>query len=63
MRMLTSILMIGTAVYFVYQNRYRLINLLFGNSFIRRLLLRIFMNVPGVRNKIIQSVFPSHGKN
>ncbi|WP_034645665.1 hypothetical protein [Bacillus methanolicus] len=58
--MLTSILMIGTVVYLVYQNRYRLINLLFGNSFIRRLLIKIFMNVPGVKNKIIQSVFPSN---
>jgi hypothetical protein len=60
-RMLTSIFMIGIAGYLVVQNRYRLINLLFGNSFIRRLVISIFMNVPGVRNKMIQSVFPSSG--
>ncbi|AIE60733.1 hypothetical protein BMMGA3_11690 [Bacillus methanolicus MGA3] len=58
-RMLTTIIMIGTACYIIYQNRYRLVNVLFGNSFIRRFLVSIFMNVPGVQNRIIQSVYPS----
>jgi hypothetical protein len=56
-RMLTSILMIGSIGYFTYRYRYRLINVLLGSSWLRRLAVGSIMSFPGVKNKMMQSVF------
>lgn len=56
-RMLTSILMIGSIGYFAYRYRYRLINVLLGSSWLRRLAVGSIMSFPGVKNKMMQSVF------
>ncbi|MFK9093288.1 hypothetical protein [Bacillus salipaludis] len=56
-RMLTSIFMIGSIGYFAYRFRYRIINVLLGSSWMRRLAVGSMMSLPGVKNKMMQSVF------
>ncbi|MGG3469998.1 hypothetical protein ABES02_21250 [Neobacillus pocheonensis] len=56
-RMLTSILMIGSIGYFAFRYRYRLINVLLGSSWMRRIAVGSFMSMPGVKQKMMQSVF------
>ena len=55
-RMLTSILMIGSIVYFGFRFRYRLINVLLGSSWMRRIAVGSIMSLPGVKRKMMQSV-------
>ncbi|MEH7353149.1 hypothetical protein V7150_06150 [Neobacillus drentensis] len=55
-RMLTSIFMIGSIGYLAFRYRYRIINVLLGTSWMRRLAVGSIMRVPGVKNKIMQSV-------
>jgi hypothetical protein len=57
MKTITSIFMIGLTGYFAFKNRYRLINVVLGNGFIRRLVVGSMMSVPGVRNKMMNTVF------
>ncbi|HJV17510.1 MAG TPA: hypothetical protein VJ558_08690 [Bacillales bacterium] len=56
-RMLTSIFMIGTIGYFTYRFRYRLLNAIIGTGWIRRLAVGSIMSMPGIKRKMIQSVF------
>jgi hypothetical protein len=56
-RMLTSILMIGSIGYFGFRYRYRLINVLLGTGWMRRLTVGSIMSFPGVKQKMMQSVF------
>ncbi|MEH7109495.1 MULTISPECIES: hypothetical protein [Bacillaceae] len=56
-RMLTSIFMIGSIGYFAYRYRYRLINVLLGSSWVRRLAVGSIMGLPGVKQKMMQTVF------
>ena len=62
-RMLTSILMIGSIGYFGFRYRYRLINVLLASRWMRRLAVGSIMSFPGVKQKMMQSVFgrPSEG--
>ncbi|MEH7074039.1 hypothetical protein [Neobacillus drentensis] len=62
-RILTSILMIGSIGYFGYKYKYRLINLLLGSSLIRRVAVGSILSFPGVKQKMMQSMFgrPSEG--
>ncbi|AZU63330.1 hypothetical protein [Neobacillus mesonae] len=56
-RMLTSILMIGSIGYFAYRYRFRLINLLLASGWLRRVALGSIMSFPGVKNKMLKTVF------
>jgi len=56
-RMITSIFMIGSIGYFVFRYRYKLINTLLGSSWIRRLAVGSIMSFPGVKQKMMNSVF------
>lgn len=62
-KMLTSIFMIGTLGYTIYKYRYRLMNLVLGTGYLRRVLVRSMMGVPGLRKKMMNVVFsgPSNG--
>ncbi|WP_026584496.1 hypothetical protein [Bacillus sp. J33] len=59
MSRLLSIFMIGLGGYFAYHNRYRLINVLFGNAILRRVVVSSIMSFPGVRDRMMSSVFSS----
>jgi len=56
---LLSIILIGISGYFVYQNRYRALNIIFKNAMIRKILVGSFMGIPGIRNRLMNLVFPS----
>lgn len=56
-RMLTSIFMIGSIGYFTFRYRYRIINVLLGSSWMRRLAVGSIMSFPGVKQKMMKSVF------
>ncbi|MED4204408.1 hypothetical protein [Neobacillus mesonae] len=56
-RMLTTILMIGSIGYFAYRYRFRLINLLLASGWLRRVALGSIMSFPGVKNKMLKTVF------
>lgn len=56
-RMLTSIFMIGTAGYLAYRYRYRLLNMLIGTGWIRRIAVGSMMSLPGLKRKMMQAVF------
>lgn len=56
-RMLTSIFMIGSIGYFIFRYRYRLINVLLGSRWIRRMAVGSIMSFPGVKQKMMKSVF------
>lgn len=62
MRKLFSIIMIGLAGYYLFENRYRVMNGLLGNRFLRRLAVGSMMGLPGVRNKMLSSVFTGPSK-
>jgi hypothetical protein len=56
-RKLVSIFMVGLAGYFLFENRFRVMNILLGNRFLRRVAVGSIMGMPGVRGKMLQSVF------
>jgi hypothetical protein len=56
-RKMLSIFMVGLAVYYLFENKYRVMNGLLGNRFLRRIAVYSLMGLPGVRNKMLQSVF------
>ncbi|MDQ0975849.1 hypothetical protein F4694_001782 [Bacillus niacini] len=56
-RMLTSIFMIGSIGYFVFRFRYRIINLMLRSGWMRRIAVGSIMSFPGVKNKMMQTVF------
>lgn len=62
-RMLTSIIMIGSIGYFLYKYKFRLINVLLRSGWMRRIAVGSIMNFPGVKQKMMQSMFgkPSEG--
>ncbi len=57
MRTITSIFMIGLAGYLGFKNRYRLLNVLLGSGIARRWFVGSIMSIPGIRNKMMQTVF------
>lgn len=54
-----SIILIGLSGYLIFQNRYRAMNVIFRNSFLRRIIVSSFMGIPGVRNRLLKMVFPT----
>ncbi|MCH6266622.1 MULTISPECIES: hypothetical protein [Neobacillus] len=56
-RMLTSIIMIGSLGYFAYRFRYRIINTLLSSGWLRRIAVSSMMSLPGIKRRMMQSVF------
>lgn len=56
-RMITSIFTIGTIIYFAFRYRYRLLNLIVGTGWMRRIAVGTVMGMPGVRRKMMKAVF------
>ncbi|MFT8319281.1 MAG: hypothetical protein ABF649_00075 [Bacillus sp. (in: firmicutes)] len=52
-----SVLLIGLSGYFLLKKRYRILNVILSNRVIRQYLIKFVMNLPGLRNKMIGSVF------
>ncbi|WP_059171136.1 hypothetical protein [Bacillus sp. FJAT-27445] len=54
---ISSVIMFGTAGYLLYRNRYKLMNLMLGTGWIRKAAVRTIMGMPGVKRKMMDSVF------
>lgn len=57
MKTITSIFMIGLAGFLAIKNRYRLLNLLLKSGLSRRLFVGSILSIPGVRDKMMQTMF------
>ncbi|WP_338470250.1 hypothetical protein R4Z10_15795 [Niallia sp. XMNu-256] len=62
MSRILSILLMGFGGYFLFKRRFRVLNVILGNPMARRFAVRAFMSIPGVKNKVIGSVFPQGPK-
>ena len=54
-----SILLIALGGYYLFQKRYRVVNTVLRNPFIRKYAVRILMSVPSVKRMMMNSVFGS----
>ncbi|WNS74295.1 hypothetical protein RRV45_15400 [Bacillus sp. DTU_2020_1000418_1_SI_GHA_SEK_038] len=52
-----SIIMIGVSGYFLFQNRYRAMNVLFRSTILRRIFVSSIMGLPGVKDRLMKLVF------
>lgn len=52
-----SILLIALGGYYLFQKRYRVINSVLRNPFIRKYAVRILMSIPSVKRMMMNSVF------
>ncbi|MEW9107740.1 hypothetical protein ACQCT6_02140 [Cytobacillus gottheilii] len=52
-----SIFVIGLSGYLFFQNRYRLLNFVLSNVWLRRFVVGSFLNMPGMRDRMMNSVF------
>ncbi|WP_408006765.1 hypothetical protein ACJROX_18960 [Pseudalkalibacillus sp. A8] len=50
-------MLLAVAAFLMYQNRYKLLNLILGMKILRTLAIRGFLRMPGVRDKIVQDMF------
>lgn len=57
LRLVVQIFAIGLVVYAGYQNRYRLMNVALSNSMVRRFLVSRSLDMPLLRDKMMQSMF------
>jgi hypothetical protein len=62
MSRIISILLIAFGGYFLFKKRFRLLNGILGNAMIRRVAVRSFMSIPGIRNRLMGNIF-SQGRN
>jgi hypothetical protein len=62
-RLFSLIIMLSTIGYTLYRYRYRIMNLILGTGYLRRLLVRSMMGMPGIRRRMMNVVFngPSNG--
>lgn len=52
-KMLSALAVLGTA----YRFRYKLLNAILGNNFLRKVSVNAMMNIPGVRSKLMGTAF------
>jgi hypothetical protein len=57
MRFLLLFTLLFSAAALLYKWRYRVMNLLFAISFLRRMAISISMKMPGIRGKILPGLF------
>lgn len=57
MSRLISILLIGIGGYWVLQNRFKVVNIVMGNRFIRRFFVSSIMSLPFMRDQMMATVF------
>ncbi|MBM4762291.1 hypothetical protein [Bacillus sp. B15-48] len=52
-----SIVILAFTGYYIYQNRYRVMNRILGNAILRRFAVRSLMGIPGVRDRMMKTIF------
>lgn len=56
-RVIVQIFLIGLVIYAGFKNRYRLMNVALSNGMIRKYLVTKSLNMPILRDKMMQSMF------
>lgn len=54
---ITFFFLLLSGIYVIYKNRYRIINIIFGNRIIRRMFVSVMMSFPFVRKRMVDAVF------
>lgn len=62
MSKILSIFLIGVGGYYLFQKRFRVLNVVLGNSIVRRFFVRTLMNIPPIRDRMMGSVFSQSPK-
>jgi hypothetical protein len=57
LRKLMSILFFSAAGYVIFQNRYKVMNMILGNAMLRRIAVTSMMGIPGVKSRMVRTVF------
>ncbi|MBB6454274.1 hypothetical protein HNQ94_002749 [Salirhabdus euzebyi] len=57
MRFLMNMVLIGVGLMVMYQQRFRIMRYVISVGILRRLMVRIGMNLPGLREKLFQTTF------
>ncbi|PKG25729.1 hypothetical protein [Niallia nealsonii] len=52
-----SILLIGLSGYYLIKKRYRILNTVLRSRLLRKYLIKFAMNLPGLRNQMMSTVF------
>lgn len=53
------IIIIGLSGLFIFQNRYRVLNIMFKNAILRRIMVSSLLGIPGIRERLMRMMFPS----
>jgi hypothetical protein len=53
-----SLILVGLGGYFLFQKRFRVVNFILGNTISRRLFVAAMMNIPGIKSRMMNFVFP-----
>jgi hypothetical protein len=56
-KMMTKIVLPAIALSLIYKWRFRLLNIILANESIRKMSVRMAMNIPGMKDRFIQSAF------
>ncbi|MCQ6273700.1 hypothetical protein JMM81_01750 [Bacillus sp. V3B] len=62
MSRILSIFLIGVGGYYLFQKRFRVLNVILGNTIIRRFFVGLLMNIPAIRSRMLGSVFSQNTK-
>ncbi|WP_068671881.1 hypothetical protein [Oceanobacillus sp. Castelsardo] len=57
MKGIASLISLFFAIFYIYKNRYRFINFIMKVGFLRKYAVRISMNIPNLRYKLLPSIF------
>ncbi len=58
MAKILSLVLLGLGGYYLFQKRFRVINFIVGNTMTRRLFVTAMMNIPGIKSRMMNFVFP-----
>lgn len=58
MSRIITLFLLGLGGYFLFQKRYRVVNFIIDKPLLRRFFVTVAMNIPGVKGKIMNMVFP-----
>ncbi|MCM3237006.1 hypothetical protein M3589_04615 [Heyndrickxia oleronia] len=57
MKTLFKWLLSGVFIYSVFKYRYKLLNVVMGSYWLRKIAIRAVMSIPGVKSKFMESAF------
>jgi len=57
MSRILSIIIISVGGYYLFQKRFRVLNVILGNTIIRRFFVSSLMSIPAIKNRMMSNVF------